>query len=74
MLGAMSGNLIMPSLEPILLSSITLSNKVGKDTDRTITIRSHQDIVQAVLEHNPVKAEDAMLLHLTYCRSILNHR
>lgn len=71
-LGQMSGNVVLPSLEPIIMSAITYFNNMGRTLERDITITSHYQIVDAIRNHNPVAAEDAMYLHLVYTRNILS--
>lgn len=67
-LGEMSGNLLMPNLEPIIIEAIGMFIELTQSELREETISSHRAIVNAVREHNPTAASDAMTLHLIYNR------
>lgn len=67
-LGEMSGNLLMPNLEPIIIEAIGMFIELTQSELREETIRSHRAIVDAVRAHNPTAASDAMTLHLIYNR------
>ncbi len=70
-LGELSGNLIMPNLEPILFSAIELFAHLCTENSRGETVSSHRQIVQAIEEHDAMGAMDAMVMHLALNRSSL---
>ena len=70
-LGELSGNLIMPNLEPILFSSIELFAHMCTQNSREETISSHRQIVKAIESHDAIGAMDAMVMHLTLNRNSL---
>lgn len=71
-LGQISGNVIMPNLEPIIFEAIGLFIDLTKSRLREETISSHRAIVDAVTAHDPIAAQDAMTLHLIYNRNRLH--
>ncbi len=72
-LGELSGNLIMPNLEPILFRGIELFAHLCTQNSREETISSHRQIVRAIEEHDAMGAMDAMVMHLTLNRNSLLH-
>ncbi|MBP3310993.1 MAG: FadR family transcriptional regulator [Butyricicoccus sp.] len=67
-LGEISGNLVMPNLEPIIFKAIGMFIEMTQARLREETIQSHRAIVDAVRAHDPTAASDAMTLHLIYNR------
>lgn len=67
-----SKNLVMPRIIPIINSSIPLFVKLTNNILKDETISTHREIANAIKEHNPIKAKDAMYLHLVYNRAVLN--
>lgn len=70
-LGELSGNIVMPSLEPIIFNAIELFIDTTQALLKEETLSSHRAIVDAVKRRDPVAAEDAMTLHLIYNRDRL---
>lgn len=70
-LGELSGNLVMPNLEPIMFKAIELFAHMCVRNSREETISSHRQIVRFIEEHDSVGAMDAMVMHLTLNRSSL---
>lgn len=70
-LGELSGNIVIPNLEPIILSAIDLFIDLTNARLSEETITSHRAIVEAVRQRDPLAAEDAMTLHLIYNRNLL---
>lgn len=73
-LGELSGNLVFPNLAPIIFSAIELFIELTHSRLKDETISSHQAIVDAVRNGDPVAAEDAMTLHLIYNRNRLSEQ
>lgn len=73
-----SKNVIVPRLIPVINSSIPLFVETTKNLLNTETIETHREIAQAIIDHEPLKAQDAMYLHLVYnrktIRTILDHQ
>lgn len=64
-----SRNVVVPRLLPIIHTALTM---VMDETHRALardTLIAHRDIVQAIANHDPEAARDAMSIHLAY-----NHR
>lgn len=59
-------NLVMPNLIPIINSGISLYNAFPLHSQRMRAINVHNEIVEAIAEHNPEKASQAMIRHLNY--------
>ncbi|MBC5725401.1 FadR family transcriptional regulator [Agathobaculum sp. NSJ-28] len=70
-LGKLSGNVVIPNLEPIILGAIDLFIDLTDARLKEETISSHRAIVEAVRANDPIAAEDAMTLHLVYNRNRL---
>lgn len=67
----MSGNIILPKLEPILFRSIELFAHMCVKNSRQETIDSHREIVESIRKHDAMAAMDAMVMHLTLNRNSL---
>lgn len=63
-----SKNLVVPRLIPVINSSIPLF----VETLHNETIESHREIAQAIAAHDPLRAQDAMYLHLVYNRKVIS--
>ena len=59
-----SKNLVIPRLIPIINSSIPLFVETTGNILKTETIETHREIAEAIAEHNAVRAQDAMYMHL----------
>ncbi|MCR5537613.1 MAG: FadR family transcriptional regulator [Succinivibrio sp.] len=66
-----SGNSVMPKIEPIIFNAIGLFINVTGSVLRTETIEDHQNLVDAISHHDPVSAQDAMLLHIIHNRKAM---
>ncbi|MDO5389320.1 MAG: FadR/GntR family transcriptional regulator [Clostridia bacterium] len=69
-----SKNLVVPRLIPIINSSIPLFVEITNNILKDETIETHREITQAIKEHNPVKANDAMYMHLVYNRRVIQSK
>jgi DNA-binding FadR family transcriptional regulator len=69
-----SKNLVMPNLVPIIHTAIALFIDLTHSALKQETIETHREILEAIKEHHPNRAYDAMLLHLTYNRRNLEKR
>lgn len=67
-LGTMSGNLLMPNLQPIIFEAIGMFIDMTHSRLKDETIQSHRAIVDAVRAKDATAAADAMMLHLVYNR------
>ena len=63
-----SKNVVVPRLIPVINSSIPLFVETTGGILRKETIESHREIADAIACHDPVRAQDAMYLHLVYNR------
>lgn len=73
-LGELSGNIVMPNLEPIMFRAIELFARMCVKNSREETISSHRQIVRFIEEHDSMGAMDAMVMHLTLNRaSLINY-
>lgn len=63
-----SKNVVVPRLIPVIHSAIPLFIQSTGNILKKETIETHRDIANAIAEHNPIKAKDAMYLHLVYNR------
>lgn len=70
-LGELSGNVVFPSLAPIIFRAINMFIDLTHAELKQETIDSHRAIVEAVKRNDAVAAEDAMVLHLIYNRNHL---
>jgi DNA-binding FadR family transcriptional regulator len=69
-----SKNLVVPNLIPIINTAIALFIDLTHSVLKQETIETHRDILEAIKTHQPNRAHDAMLLHLTYNRRNLEKR
>jgi len=63
-----SKNLVVGNLIPIINSSIAIFIDITDQKLRTETMETHREILNAIRDHDPNGARDAMLLHLLYNR------
>ena len=63
-----SKNVVVPRLIPVINYSIPLFVESTKNRLQMETIETHWDITNAIAAHDPVRAQDAMYLHLVYNR------
>lgn len=63
-----SKNLVVPRLIPVINSSIPLFITLTGNRLKQETLETHRAITDAIAAHDPVKAKDAMYLHLVYNR------
>ena len=59
---------MVPRLVPVINSSIPLFVETTRVTLLEETIETHHEIADAVAAHDPLRAQDAMYLHLVYNR------
>ena len=67
-----SKNLVIPRLIPIINSSIPLFVETTGNILKTETIETHREIADAIAEHNAIRAQDAMYMHLMYNKRCIN--
>ena len=63
-----SKNIIVPRIVPIINQSIPLFVEITNNALLAETIEPHREITDAIANHNPIGAQDAMYLHLVYNR------
>ena len=63
-----SKNVVVPRLVPVINSSIPLFVETTRGTLLDETIETHREIADAIAAHDPLRAQDAMYLHLVYNR------
>ena len=63
-----SENVVVPRLIPVINSSIPLFVESTGNTLHKETIETHREIADAIAAHDPLRAQDAMYLHLVYNR------
>ena len=63
-----SKNVVVPRLIPVINSSIPLFVETTSGALREETIETHREIADAIAGHDPLRAQDAMYLHLVYNR------
>ena len=63
-----SKNVVVPRLIPVINSSIPLFVESTGNTLHEETIETHREIADAIAAHDPLRAQDAMYLHLVYNR------
>lgn len=66
-----SKNLVVPRLIPVINSSIPLFVEVTRNRLHEETIETHREITEAIAAHDPVRAQEAMYLHLVYNRKVI---
>lgn len=59
-----TNNLVVPNLIPIINTAIAVFIDVTRSELKQETIDTHRQIIQAIGDHNPQKAHDAMVEHL----------
>jgi len=67
-----SRNLVIPNLFPIIQQAIAYYITSTNDALREETIKTHRQIVEAIKTHDPLRAMDAMTLHILYFRDMLS--
>lgn len=67
----LSGNIILPKLEPIILKSITVFIDLTNADLTQETITSHRTIVDAIKQKDATAASDAMIFHLMNNRNFI---
>ena len=68
-----SKNVVIPRLIPVINSSIPLFVESTGNRLHAETIETHREIADAIACHDPIRAQDAMYLHLIYnCKLIHN--
>lgn len=73
-LGEMSGNSVIPNLEPIIFKAIDLFIDLSQSKLSFDTISEHQAIVDAIKRRKPIDASDAMVAHLLNNRNFIVHK
>ena len=63
-----SKNVVVPRLIPVINSSIPLFVETTGGALHEETIETHREIADAIASHDPLRAQDAMYLHLVYNR------
>ena len=63
-----SKNVIVPRLVPVINSSIPLFVETTRGTLLEENFEIHREIADAIAAHDPIRAQDAMYLHLVYNR------
>mgnify|MGYP004579652239 CR=1 FL=1 len=69
-----SKNVVIPRLIPIINSSIPLFVETTGNVLQLETIETHREIADAIADHDAVRAQDAMCMHLMYNRRCINSR
>ena len=64
----------IPRLIPIINSSIPLFVETTGNVLKVETIETHREIATAIAQHNAIKAQDAMTMHLMYNRRCINSK
>ena len=72
LIAKISGNIIVPKLEPILFNAIDLFVTLSKSHLVEETIEEHRAIVEAIAHRDSVKAYDEMILHLVNNRRYIS--
>ena len=63
-----SKNVVVPRLIPVINSSIPLFVEITSGALHEETVETHREIADAIAGHDPLRAQDAMYLHLVYNR------
>ena len=66
-----SKNIVVPRLIPVINSSIPLFVEATEGVLCSETIETHREIADAIASHDPLRAQDAMYLHLVYNRKAI---
>lgn len=61
-----TGNLVMPTLIPVINSGISIYNTFPRYSERISALYVHREIVNAISIHDANGARDAMIKHLLY--------
>ncbi len=69
--GEMSGNLVMPKIGPIINNAVELFINVTGSVLKDETISDHRAVIDAIKHRDPVRASDAMLLHIIHNRAVI---
>ncbi|HAH70203.1 MAG TPA: FadR family transcriptional regulator, partial [Succinivibrionaceae bacterium] len=69
----MSGNLVMPKIGPIINNAIDLFIHVTGSILRNETVSDHRAIIDAIKQKDPLRASDAMLLHIIHNRAVIEN-
>lgn len=70
-IGEMSGNLVMPKIGPIINNAIDLFVNVTGSVLKDETISDHRELIDAIRNHDPIRASDAMILHIIHNRGVI---
>ena len=68
-----SKNVVIPRLIPVNNSSIPLLDESSGNRLHAETIETHREIADAIACHDPIRAQDAMYLHLIYNRKLIHN-
>ena len=68
-----SKNVVIPRLIPVINSSIPLFVESTGNRLHAETIETHREIADAIACHDPIRAQDAMYLHLIYNRKLIHN-
>lgn len=63
-----SKNVVVPRLIPVINSSIPLFVETTSGALHEEAVETHREIADAIARHDPLRAQDAMYLHLVYNR------
>ncbi len=69
----MSGNLVMPKIGSIINNAIDLFIHVTGSILRNETVSDHRAIIDAIKQKDPLRASDAMLLHIIHNRAVIEN-
>lgn len=69
-----SKNKVISNLIPIINKSIEMSIDITDNKLVSTTIECHKEILEAISEHNPIAAKDAMTLHIIYNRKYISEK
>ena len=70
-IGEMSGNIVMPKIEPIIFNTIDFSITATGSVLRDETIQDHRNLIDAIRSRDGYRASDAMLLHIIHNRDMI---
>ncbi|SPT69076.1 L-lactate utilization operon repressor [Anaerobiospirillum thomasii] len=70
----LSGNIILPKLEPMIIKSISVFIDLSNADYTQETIESHRAIVAAIKNKDAIAASDAMIFHLMNNRNFILKR
>ncbi|MBO6258635.1 MAG: FadR family transcriptional regulator [Succinivibrio sp.] len=69
---AISGNSVMPKIEPIIYNAIGLFINVTGSVLKQETMDDHRALYEALRLHDPVRASDAMFMHIIHNRELMD--